>query len=101
MCVQNAYCMDMTELGVSEAREQLGELVNRAAYGHERIVLTRHGRAVAALVPTEVLRELEDAEDAADLAAGRAAIAEGGSSVSHAHVIEDLMADEARVSRSA
>lgn len=54
---------------MTEARGQLGELVNRAVYGGERVVLTRHGRAVVALVPIAVLRELEDAEDAADLAA--------------------------------
>ena len=91
----------MTEIGVTEARDQLGELVNRVAYSDERIVLTRHGRAVAALVPIAVLRELEDAENAADLAAAREAIAESGPNVSHAQVLEDLVADEARASRSA
>lgn len=91
----------MTEIGVTEAREQLGDLVNRAAYGDERIVLTRHGRAVAALVPIEVLRNLEDAEDAEDLAAATAAAAESAPTASHAQVLADLAADEARTSRSA
>jgi len=50
---------EVTEIGVTEARDQLGELVNRAAYSDERIVLTRHGRAVAALVPIAVLHELD------------------------------------------
>lgn len=88
-------------IGVTEARDQLGELVNRAAYGDERIVLTRHGRAVAALVPIAVLHELEDAEDAADLAAAQAAATESGPNVPHAQVLADLVADEARTSRSA
>jgi prevent-host-death family protein len=91
----------MTEIGVTEARDQLGELVNRVAYGEERVVLTRHGRAVAALVPIAVLHDLEDAEDAADLAAAIAAAAESGSNVPHAQVLGDLVADEARTSRSA
>ncbi|MGI8679545.1 MAG: type II toxin-antitoxin system Phd/YefM family antitoxin [Jatrophihabitans sp.] len=91
----------MTEVGVTEARDQLGDLVSRAAYSDERIVLTRHGRAVAALVPIAVLRELEDAEDAADLAAAHEAAAESGPNVSHAQVLADLVADEARTSRSA
>ncbi len=91
----------MTEIGVTEARDQLGELVNRAAYSDERIVLTRHGRAVVALVSIAVLHELEDAEDAADLAAARAAATESGPNVPHAQVLADLVADQAQTSRSA
>jgi len=91
----------MIEVGVTEARDQLGELVNRTAYNDERIVLTRHGRAVAALVPIAVLHELEDAEDAADLATARVAATESGPNVSHAQVLADLVADEARTSRIA
>ena len=91
----------MTEIGVTEARDQLGELVNRAAYSDERIVLTRHGRPVAALVPIAVLHDLEDAEDAADLATARVAATESGPNVSHAQVLADLVADEARTSRIA
>ncbi|MGH9046654.1 MAG: hypothetical protein ACRDVW_04995 [Acidimicrobiales bacterium] len=63
--------------------------------GHEeRFVLTRNGRAVAALVPIGVLRDLEDAEDAADLDAARRAVTEGGPNVPHAQVLADLVADE-------
>lgn len=91
----------MSTVGVTEARDQLGELVNRAAYSDERIVLTRHGRAVAALVPITLLQELEDAEDAADLAAAHEAAAESGPNVPHTQVLADLVADEARTSRSA
>lgn len=86
----------MAEISVTEARDQLGELVNRATYGEERIVLTRHGRAVAALVPLAVLRDLEAAEDAADLEAARLAAAEAGPNVPHAQVLAELAADEAR-----
>lgn len=91
----------MAEIGVTEARDQLGELVNRAAYSDERFVLTRHGRAVAALVPIAVLRDLEEAEDAADLAAAREAASESAPNVPHAQVLGDLVADEAGPSRSA
>jgi len=48
-----------------------------------------------------VLHELEDAEDAADLAAARMAATESGPNVPHAQVLADLVADEARTSRSA
>jgi prevent-host-death family protein len=85
----------MAEIGVTEARDQLGQLVNRAEYNDERVVLTRNGRAVAAIVPVDVLRELEAAEDAADLKAARRAAEEAGPNVPHAQVLADLLADEA------
>jgi prevent-host-death family protein len=47
------------EIPVTQARDELAELVNRVAYGHERITLTRHGKAVAGLVPPEDLAWLE------------------------------------------
>jgi len=49
----------MESMTTAEARKQLAELVNRVAYGKERVVLTRHGREVAALVPLEDLKLLE------------------------------------------
>jgi len=42
-------------ISTAEARQNLAELVNRVAYGKERVVLTRHGKEVAALVPIEDL----------------------------------------------
>jgi prevent-host-death family protein len=48
-------------------REGLAEIVNRVAYGHERVVLGRRGRALVALIPAEDLELLEQLEDAADL----------------------------------
>ena len=85
----------MSEIGVTEARDQLGQLVSRVEYGAERVVLTRNGRAVAALVPLDVLHELEAVEDAADLEAARRAVAETGPNASHAQVLADLATDEA------
>lgn len=41
---------------VADARSGLAELLNRVAYGKERLVITRHGREVAALVPIEDLQ---------------------------------------------
>ena len=61
---------------ISEARGEFSELVNRAAYRHERVLLTRHGKAIAAIVPTEDLELLEALEDRDDLEAVRAALAD-------------------------
>lgn len=40
----------MAEIGAFEAKNKLGALLNRVELGEE-IVITRHGRAVARLVP--------------------------------------------------
>ncbi len=53
----------MDEVPTAEARRQLAELVNRVAFGKERVVLTRHGKAVAALVPIEDVSLLERLRD--------------------------------------
>jgi prevent-host-death family protein len=49
----------MIKLPTSDAREQLAELVNRAAFRNERIVLTRHGKDVAVLVSVDDLARLQ------------------------------------------
>jgi prevent-host-death family protein len=60
------------EIAVTQAREELAELVNRVAYGHERIVLTRHGRPVAALVSQDDLAVLEQHDSGGPNQAGHA-----------------------------
>jgi prevent-host-death family protein len=47
---------------VTQARDELADLVSRVAYGHERIILTRHSKPVACLVSPEDLARLEEAE---------------------------------------
>lgn len=70
----------MTTVTTKEARDQLSDLVNRAAYGKERIVLTRRGKGVAALIPLDDLVALEQMlrriEDESDLEAARKALDE-------------------------
>jgi prevent-host-death family protein len=47
------------EVPVTQARAELAELVSRVGYSGERILLTRHGKALAALVPVDDLETLE------------------------------------------
>jgi len=61
---------------VSEARGQFATIVNRVAFGGDRVRLTRHGKAVAAVVPIEDLELLEELEDEIDIGLARAALAE-------------------------
>jgi len=63
----------MDTRSTTEAREDFAELVNVVSYGKERVVLTRRGKAVAAVVPVEDLEVLEAAEDQADIEAARTA----------------------------
>ena len=41
----------MKQVTTAEARKNISELVNRAAYGGERFVVTRHGKGLVAIVP--------------------------------------------------
>jgi prevent-host-death family protein len=49
----------MTRLNVSKAREEFPDLVNRAAYGGERTIVSRRGKDLAAVISIEDLRLLE------------------------------------------
>jgi prevent-host-death family protein len=51
--------MNEIEVTMSELRQQLGTLVNRAAYGQERVVLIAHGAPKAAIVSVDDLQRLE------------------------------------------
>lgn len=46
----------VTAVTVADARSGLAEILNRVAYGKERLVITRHGRELAAIVPVEDLQ---------------------------------------------
>jgi prevent-host-death family protein len=46
----------VTAVSVADARSDLADLLNRVAYGKERLVITRHGRELAAIVPIEDLQ---------------------------------------------
>jgi prevent-host-death family protein len=57
----------MSRIAVIDARKDLADILNRAAYGKERVVLTRRGKDVAAIVPIDDLNILEAIEDHMDL----------------------------------
>ncbi|MFJ4848206.1 MULTISPECIES: type II toxin-antitoxin system Phd/YefM family antitoxin [unclassified Streptomyces] len=54
------------EVPVTQARAELAELVNRVVYGGERVVLTRHGKPLVALVSAADLQRLQELDEAAD-----------------------------------
>ena len=44
---------------VADAKKHLSELMSRVAYNHERFLILRHGKPMAALVSAEDLARLE------------------------------------------
>jgi prevent-host-death family protein len=56
------------KITTSTARTEFADILNRAAYGGERVILHRHKKPVAAVVPIEDLELLEQLEDSVDLA---------------------------------
>ncbi|WP_019871273.1 type II toxin-antitoxin system prevent-host-death family antitoxin [Salinispora oceanensis] len=63
------------ELPISDARDSLADVVSRAHYAGRITYVTRRGQRLAAVVPAEVAEAIERAEDAADVAAAREALA--------------------------
>lgn len=63
-------------LSTIDARKNFSDLLNRAAYGKERVILTRRGKPLAAIVPIEDIETLEEIEDRLDLEAAEKALAE-------------------------
>lgn len=55
------------KIPVTEARSQFSELINRVGFGKERIVLTRHGKPLVALVPAEMLDQDTSASAVTDM----------------------------------
>ncbi|WP_399882408.1 type II toxin-antitoxin system Phd/YefM family antitoxin [Streptomyces sp. BBFR51] len=53
------------EIPVTQARAELADLINRVVYGGERVVVTRHGKPLVALVSAadlELLEELRESQ---------------------------------------
>ena len=66
----------MGQVNTVNARAQFSEIINRAAFGKERVTLTRRGKEIVAVVPIEDVKLLEALEDKIDLEEARVALAE-------------------------
>lgn len=49
----------MLTMTTVEARENFSDLINKAAYGQQRVILTRRGKALAAVIPLDDLDNLQ------------------------------------------
>lgn len=81
----------MTRIGVSDARDHLSDVVNRARYAADRIVLTKRGRDVGAIISIDDLRLLELLEDQLDVRAAKKVLEESqGERIPYTDLRSDL-----------
>lgn len=77
----------MIRLNVVELRQSLADMLNRAEYQGERIVVHRRGKDAAAIISIEDLRLLErlvsEAEDRADIDAAQTALSQPGQRIAY------------------
>ncbi len=80
----------MARIAASEAREKFATILNEVAFGGERILLHRHGKDVAAVVPIADVELLEALEDKMDLETARKALTEKGNRVNWEQLKKEL-----------
>ena len=68
----------MAQVDTVKLRAEMSEVVNRVAFGKERVTLMRRGKALAVLMPMEDAQLLEELEDAADIRDALVALKEKG-----------------------
>jgi prevent-host-death family protein len=61
----------LDKLTASEARQNFSDVLNRAAFGRERVIIHRGKKAVAAIIPIEDYNFLEQLEDRIDVREAR------------------------------
>ena len=83
----------MRRMSVAEAEKTLGATVETVERDRDRVILTRDGKPVAAIVTAEDLAFLEDLEERIDLEEARKALAEGGDPIPFETIRRDLGLD--------
>lgn len=84
------------EIPVTQARAELAELINRVVYGGERVVVTRHGKPLVALVSAEDLERLEESERLTEDSGGAAAEEQVVSTVSTVRSLSSAAGERGR-----
>lgn len=59
--------MSSIVMSTIDAKEQFNDLINRVAHSKERIILTRRGKEIAALISMDDLALLQESQDRHDL----------------------------------
>ena len=80
----------MTTISSGDLRDRFSEILNDVAFKGERIFVSRNGRPMAALVPVEDAKLLEELEDKIDLAAALKALEDGDEGEDFEKVVKEL-----------
>ena len=76
----------MKSVPITDARASFGMLVNRAGLRGERILLTRNGKPIAAIVPFEDAEFMQKREDEIDIREADRIMSRGGKATPLAQV---------------
>lgn len=68
--------MTTTSVTTKDAQDEFIELINRVAINKERIIITRRDKEIAAIVPLEDFKFLEESQSRNDLEEAAAALKE-------------------------
>jgi prevent-host-death family protein len=79
-----------TNVSTSKARVDFAEMINQVAYRGERIVLDRHGKPIAAIIPIDDLTFLEEIENHMDIDAAKRALAESDERIPYEKLRQEL-----------
>jgi prevent-host-death family protein len=71
--------MPRTVVHATAARARWSEILSRVLYSGERVMLVRHGRIVAAIIPADDVQLLDRLVDERDIETARRALSAGGS----------------------
>jgi prevent-host-death family protein len=61
------------DISIADLRTRLGDLVSRVSYKHDRVVITKHGKPVAALISASDMEKFQELEDLNGVQAAKAA----------------------------
>ncbi len=81
------------DISTVEARRNFAEIINRAAYGKERVALKRRRKIIAYVVPVDDVRALEAIEDEIDAEVARKALEDLRAGRETARPFEEAIAD--------
>ncbi|MGH9491889.1 MAG: type II toxin-antitoxin system prevent-host-death family antitoxin [Terriglobales bacterium] len=73
-------------VSASKARDEFADIINRVAYGGETVLVHRRRKPVAAVIPIENLKLLEEIEERIDIREARKAVREKGRNYTLAEV---------------
>src|ERR1700736_5655713 len=57
------------DISIADLRARLGDFVSRVSYKHDRVVIMKHGKPVAAIISASDMEKFQDLEDWNDIQA--------------------------------